>query len=110
MSRPDPFTTEIIRNATVKAVEDMRIALKRSAYSPVIYEGLDLACGIVDPDCALIAETSGIPAFLGCLVNVVAATQRAFPVSSIEPEDIFFMTDPYDGGGTHVNDVVVAFP
>jgi N-methylhydantoinase B len=110
MTRSDPFTTEIIRNATIKAVEDMRVALKRSAYSPVIYEGLDLACGFVDPNSALIAETSGIPAFLGCLVNVVDATQRAFPLESVEPEDVFFMTDPYDGGGTHVNDAVVAYP
>lgn len=110
MTAVDPFTTEIIRNATVKAVEDMRVALKRSAYSPVIYEGLDLACGIVAPDSSLLAETSGIPAFLGNLVNVVTSVKRAYKVEDIEPGDIFFATDPYDGGGTHVNDVVVANP
>jgi N-methylhydantoinase B len=110
MTSVDPFTTEIIRNATVKAVEDMRVALKRSAYSPVIYEGLDLACGIVAPDSSLLAETSGIPAFLGNLVNVVTSVQRAYRPEEIEPEDIFFATDPYDGGGSHVNDVVVAYP
>src|SRR5688572_18608724 len=60
----DPFTTEIIRNGLIKAAEDMRAAVEWTAYSPVIYEGVDLACGIVDPTPSLIAETAGIPAFL----------------------------------------------
>jgi N-methylhydantoinase B len=105
----DPITTEIIRNALIKAADDIRAALQRTAYSPVIYEGVDLACGIIGPEPTLIAETSGVPAFLGNLVNAVSDIQRSFP-GAIEPDDIFTCNDPYDGGGTHCNDVLVATP
>jgi N-methylhydantoinase B len=106
----DPFTTEIIRNGLIKAAEDMRAAVEWTAYSPVIYEGVDLACGIVDPTPSLIAETAGIPAFLGNLVNAVRDIQDTIGRDRIDPEDIFFCNDPYNGGGTHCNDVVVAYP
>jgi len=41
MTSIDPITTEIIRNAFAAAAEDMRAALCRSAFSPVIYEMKD---------------------------------------------------------------------
>jgi N-methylhydantoinase B len=106
----DPFTTEIIRNGLIKAAEDMRAAVEWTAYSPVIYEGVDLACGIVDPAPSLIAETAGIPAFLGNLVNAVRDIQDTIGRDRIDPEDVYFCNDPYNGGGTHCNDVVVAYP
>jgi N-methylhydantoinase B len=106
----NPFTVEIIRNSLIKACVDMRATIQRTSHSPVTYECVDLACGIVRPDLSLIAETSGVPAFLGNLVNAVNAIQRDIGVDNIEPEDVYFANDPYNGGGTHPNDVVVAYP
>ena len=50
-----------------------------------------------------------MPAFLGNLVNAVTDIQRSF-ARAIEPDDIFICNDPYNGGGTHCNDVLVAAP
>ena len=104
----NPFAVEIVRNALIKCAEDMRATMQRTAYSPVIYEGVDLACAIVRTDGSMLAETSGIPAFLGNVVNAVRVIHST--IKDVQPEDVYFLNDPYCGGGTHANDVVTAYP
>ena len=44
----DPITTEVIRHGLNSAAEQMKRALIRTAFSPVIYEVLDFAVAIYD--------------------------------------------------------------
>ena len=46
--KTDPITSEIIRNSLNSAAEQMKKALVRSAFSPIIYEVLDFASAIYD--------------------------------------------------------------
>ena len=36
--RPDPVTTEIVRNGLIAATEEMKTNLMRTAYNMIIYE------------------------------------------------------------------------
>lgn len=63
----DPFTIEIIGEMLRASAEEMFLTLGRTAQSPIIYEVLDMACGLVTAEGELIAEAEGVPGFIGCL-------------------------------------------
>jgi N-methylhydantoinase B len=59
--KTDPFTVEIISELLRASAEEMFITLGRTAQSPIIYEVLDMACGLVTAEGELIAEAEGVP-------------------------------------------------
>ena len=61
----DPITLEIVRGKLLAAVDEMGIVIARTSMSPVIYEVLDFACGILDTKAQLIVQTNGITLFTG---------------------------------------------
>ena len=46
----DPITLEVIREAFVSTVREMRVTLVRTAYSSILYEGEDFSCVLMDGD------------------------------------------------------------
>jgi len=89
----------------------METALIRSAYSIAIYDSKDFACGVVDPDCNLLAQSqAGTPVFANNLSNAVEATFQLMGDEALEPDDVILCNDPYLGGGSHGNDVTTLFP
>src|SRR5262249_3682277 len=103
----DPFTLEIISEMLRASAEEMFITYGRTAQSPIIYEVLDMACGLVSSRGELIAEAEGIPGFIGCLSFAAQEILAKFPVETVRPGDIYATNDPYKGGGTHISDVVL---
>jgi N-methylhydantoinase B len=104
----DPVTQEIIQNSLQAAADEMFAAMKKTAMSSIIYEVLDMGTGITDAQGGLACSGAGIPAFVGVLdkaVKVIIA--RA---TDIRPGDVFATNDPYYGGVTHLNDIIVAMP
>jgi N-methylhydantoinase B len=115
----DPITLEIIQSSLQAATDEMFAALRRTAMSAIIYEVLDMGTGITDKDGELAGSGAGIPAFVGVLDKTVKRVLEKFdqpgdPSTSsgrrIEPGDIFITNDPYTGGVTHLNDVVLTMP
>ncbi len=106
----DPFTLEIISEILRASAEEMFITLGRTAQSPIIYEVLDMACGLVTADGELIAEAEGVPGFIGCLSFAVRDILKKFGVKSMCPGDVYATNDPFAGGGTHLSDVVLVSP
>lgn len=104
----DAVTLEIIRGKLLAIVDEMGLVLARSSMSPVIYEILDFACGICDPDGQLVAQTNRITVFTGNFSTQIGAVLRKFS-GNINPGDIFLMNNPYEGG-THLSDVAVMKP
>jgi N-methylhydantoinase B len=89
----DPITIEIIQSSLQAAADEMFAALRHTAMSAIIYEVLD------------------IPAFVGVLDKTVKQIIKKFnKEGDIEPGDIFITNDPYHGGVTHLNDVVLVMP
>ena len=107
----DPITTEIIQSSLQAAADEMFAAMRRTAMSAIIYEVLDMGTAITDKDGELASSGAGIPAFVATLDKAVRQIIKKFSKpGAIEPGDIFIVNDPFAGGVTHLNDVIVAMP
>ena len=104
----DPVTTQIIRNSLNSAAEQMKRALCRTAMSPVIYEVLDFACGVLDTKAQLIVQTNGITLFTGTFAFQLKAILKKFG-DNMAPGDVYMTNDPFEGG-THTCDVALIRP
>ncbi len=107
----DPITIEIIQNSLGAIADEMFIAMRRTAMSSVIYEVLDFGVALTDGDGNLANSGAGIPSFIGMLdPGVKAVIEKFGPRNDIHDGDIFITNDPYRGGVSHMNDVVLIMP
>src|SRR3954447_20582329 len=105
----DPVTTEVIRHGLNSAAEQMKRALVRTAFSPIIYDVLDFAVAIYDRDVRLLAQAPGLPNFLGTMGYCVRAAVDAVGEDSLADGDIILLNSPYDTG-SHQEDIAVVCP
>jgi N-methylhydantoinase B len=107
----DPITLEIIQNSLQAAADEMFAAMRRTAMSAIIYEVLDMGTGVTDKYGELAGSGAGIPAFVGVLDKTVQKIIGKFDQpGDIEAGDVFITNDPYNGGVTHLNDMVLTMP
>jgi N-methylhydantoinase B len=67
----DPITLEVIRHAVVSITNQIDANIKRTAFSPYIYEYNDFAVGLVGADGQLVAQcTGGMPPFVADSVGM----------------------------------------
>jgi hypothetical protein len=109
MSNLDPVTLTVIQNGLIQVCNEMDLAFVRSAFSPVISEGMDRSDGIYDAlDGALIAQGElGLPVFVGTMqfsTRAVIEPGEEHYAGKVDPGDVFIVNDPYLGG-THLMDV-----
>jgi N-methylhydantoinase B len=69
-----------------------------------------MGTGITDGEGNLASSGAGIPAFVGVLDKAVKRIIEINAGVEIRPGDIFATNDPFYGGVTHLNDVVLAMP
>src|SRR5512142_2055243 len=92
----DPITTEVVRHALNSAANQMKRALVRTAFSPVIYEVLDFAVAIYDREIRLLAQAPSLPMFMGTMSFCVdAAVSAVGGEGALEPGDIILYNYPY---------------
>jgi N-methylhydantoinase B len=105
----DRITLEIIQSSLQAISDEMFAAFRKTAMSAIIYEVLDMGTGITDGEGNLASSGAGIPAFVGVLDKAV---KRIIELNGddVRPGDIFATNDPFFGGVTHLNDVVLAMP
>ncbi|MDR3512502.1 MAG: hydantoinase B/oxoprolinase family protein, partial [Caulobacteraceae bacterium] len=107
----DIFTREIIKDALVALGDEMFNAMLRTSMSPIIYEATDFAVGATDARGELLAQGNGVTGFLAMLDGAVQSTLKHYPnPGDIRPGDVFMTNTPYEGGGTHLSDVVIVYP
>ena len=107
----DPITLEIIQNALQATADEMFAAMQKTAMSSIIYEVLDMGTGVTDAAGDIASSGAGIPAFVGVLDKAVKAIINKFSEEGqIVEGDVFLTNDPYFGGVTHLNDIVVLMP
>lgn len=107
----DNFTQEIIKDALVAVGEEMFNAMIRTSMSPIIYEATDFAVGVTDAAGELLAQGNGVAGFLATLDTAVQSTLENYPEpGDIQAGDVFITNTPYEGGGTHLSDVVIVLP
>src|SRR5579864_6978417 len=106
----DPITTEVIRHGLNSAANQMKRALVRTAFSPIIYEVLDFAVAIYDRQVRLLAQAPSLPIFMGTMNFCVdAAVAAVGGEEALEPGDIILYNFPY-GTGSHPQDCAVVMP
>tara|TARA_B100000700_G_scaffold72660_1_gene81104 strand:- start:2125 stop:3837 length:1713 start_codon:yes stop_codon:yes gene_type:complete len=106
----DPITTEIIRNSLNSAAEQMKKALIRSSFSPIIYEVLDFASAIYDKDYCMLAQSPSLPGFMGTLSFCVEqAVKEVGGEENLFEGDIIIYNNPY-GSGSHSQDAALVKP
>src|SRR3569623_1760185 len=105
----DPVTLTAIQNGLIQVCYEMELAFVRSAFSPVISEGMDRSDGIYDAiDGSLIAQGElGLPVFVGTMqfsTRAVIDREKSHYGNTVDAGDVFIVNDPYLGG-THQMEV-----
>lgn len=106
----DPFTQEIVKDSLIAIGDEMFIALAKTSMSPIIYEVLDYASGLLDSKGQLLTQGNGVTGFIGMLTFMVKQTLEKFGEGDLKPGDIIIINDSYGGGGSHLSDVGLVMP
>lgn len=104
----DPVTQEIVEGKLAATVDEMGIVMARTSMSPVIYEVLDFACGLLTAEGELVAQMNGITLFTGTFGAQVKALIARFE-GDLADGDVLLTNDPY-AGGTHACDFAIVKP
>jgi N-methylhydantoinase B len=104
----DQITLEILTQALVSTVRDMRATVCRTASSVAIYDAKDFSCGLFGPDSQVVAQSEDIGSHVVPMPWTVRSAMQKLG-STLKPGDAILVNDPYSGG-THLNDVTVIWP
>ena len=60
LQRIDPITLEVLTQALISTVREMRATVCRTASSVAIYDAKDFSCGLFAPDSQVVAQSEDI--------------------------------------------------
>ncbi len=106
----NPITVEVIGSAFASTVEEMGEALVRASHSTNIKERRDCSTALFDATGKMLCQAEHIPMHMGSFIGFVPYVLAHFTLNGIQPGDIFMGNDAYEGGGTHLPDIVMAEP
>ena len=106
----DPITIEVIGSALSSIVEEMGEALVRASYSTNIKERRDCSTALFDLAGNTLCQAEHIPMHLGSFLGLIPHIMKRHPIAEMRPGDVFCGNDAYEGGGTHLPDIVLAEP
>jgi N-methylhydantoinase B len=106
----DPITVEVIGAALSSIVEETGEALIRASYSTNIKERRDCSTALFDTAGNTLCQAEHIPIHLGSFIGIVPHILKLHRVEDMKPGDVFVGNDAYEGGGTHLPDIVLAEP
>ena len=110
MTHIDPVTIEVIGSALSSIVEEMGEALIRASFSTNIKERRDCSTALFDLAGATLCQAEHIPMHLGSFLGLIPHIMKRHPIEHMRPGDVFCGNDAYEGGGTHLPDIVLAEP
>ena len=104
----DPITLEVLTQALISTVREMRATVCRTASSVAIYDAKDFSCGLFGPDSQVVAQSEDIGSHVVPLPWSVRSAMAKLG-ETLAPGDVILVNDPYTGG-THLNDVTIIYP
>ncbi|MBV8934832.1 MAG: hydantoinase B/oxoprolinase family protein, partial [Alphaproteobacteria bacterium] len=104
----EPILLELVKHALDAIVDEMAIALVRTAYSNNLKNSMDMSCALCDARGRLLAQGMTLPLHLGSIPDAMGCIARKFGAST-RPGDLFILNDPYEGG-THLPDFYIVKP
>ena len=109
MAEIDPITRDVFQHQLAGIAEEMSVALRRSAFSSIIWDMYDYACGLFTPEGEMLSQAETIPAQLGIMSTAIRYMFARIPREEWKPGDIIVCNDPYQGC-THTPDVCLFSP
>jgi N-methylhydantoinase B len=106
----DPVTLEVIWNRFLSVANEQQDALIRTAFSTIVRESQDLACGMFDTHGRMIAQSiSGTPGHINAMATSMKHFLAAFPPEKLAPGDVLITNDPWQTAG-QINDITITTP
>lgn len=106
----DPITLEVLWNRLLAVVNEQQVALMRTAFSTVVRETQDLACGVFDQRGRMIAQSlTGTPGHINAMATGLRHFLAAYPPAALQPGDVLLTNDPWQTAG-QINDMTVVTP
>ena len=106
----DPVTVEVIGAAMNSIVEETGETLIRASHSTNIKERRDCSTALFNTAGETLCQAEHIPIHLGSFIGLVPHIMKRYRLEDIQPGDAFIGNDAYEGGGTHLPDIVLAEP
>ncbi len=106
----DPITLEVLWNRLLSIANEQQVALMRTAFSTIVRESQDLACGVFDTRGQMIAQSlTGTPGHINPMATGVRHLLAAYPPATLRPGDVVITNDPWLTSG-QLNDFTVLTP
>jgi N-methylhydantoinase B len=107
---PNAITVEVIGSAFNSIVEEMGEALVRASHSTNIKERRDCSTALFDVNGETLCQAEHVPMHLGSFIGFIPWILERVDLDGLRPGDVFIGNDAYEGGGTHLPDIVMAEP
>jgi N-methylhydantoinase B/oxoprolinase/acetone carboxylase alpha subunit len=108
-SRVDPITFEVIKNSLEHICRQMGTVLRKTSYSPILYDMVDFSNALLDGQGELIGQAENCPAHLGAMHFSTKAAVNEIGLDNLNDGDIIISNNPFKGG-THVPDITFIMP
>jgi N-methylhydantoinase B len=106
----DPVTLEVIWNRFLSVANEQQDTLIRTAFSTIVRESQDLACGMFDTKGRMISQSiSGTPGHINAMATSMKHFLAAFPADQLAPGDVLITNDPWQTAG-QINDITITTP
>src|SRR5215211_1690746 len=95
-STHDSIVLEVLWNRLLAVVDEQQIALMRTAFSTIVRESQDLACGVFDVAGQMLAQSvTGTPGHINAMATGVKHFLREYPADTLAPGDVLITNDPW---------------
>ncbi|MXY76294.1 MAG: hydantoinase B/oxoprolinase family protein, partial [Acidimicrobiia bacterium] len=109
-TRLDPVLIEVLWSRVLSVVNEQQVALQRTAFSTIVRETQDLACGVFDTNGWMMAQSvTGTPGHINAMATGVRHFLKEYPPGSLSPGDVLLTNDPWMTAG-QINDITVLTP
>jgi len=106
----DPVVLEVIWNRLLSVADEQQNALMRTAFSTVVRESQDLACGMFDTKGRMIAQSvTGTPGHINAMATSMRYFLAAYPPERLASGDVLITNDPWMTAG-QINDITITTP
>ncbi len=109
-SQLDPIVLEVLWNRLLSVTNEQQTALIRTAFSTILRESQDIACGVFDTRGNMIAQSeTGTPGHINSMATGIRHFLKAYPPGSLAPGDVLLTNDPWMTSG-QIHDITLATP
>jgi N-methylhydantoinase B len=106
----DVLTLEVLWNRLLSVVNEQQVTLMRTAFSTVVRESQDLACGVFDADGNMMAQSlTGTPGHINTMATGLRHFLDTIPPETLVEGDVLITNDPWQTAG-QINDMTVVTP